>query len=157
MSPSILAAASSSASSSASASASVATGSLSTKTAPINPRPGGRLHLADLDLETEKAEFMVIWEKRKSIVKQKRDCEVALNDCLTGNKLFEGTRNGSIDNKFLICPQASNAIIITTLSSNGPDRIQVSVSKELSEDECMSSSVVDEADESVSTMYEIVG
>ena len=161
MSPSLLAAASSSASSSAcssaSASASVETGSLSIKTTPINPRPRGHPHLADLDLKTDKAEFIFIWEGRELIVKQKRDCEVALNDCLTGNELFEGMQNGCIDNRFSICPQISNATIITTLSSNGCDKIQVSASKELSEDEFMSSSVVDEADESVSTRYEIVG
>ena len=113
--------------------------------------------MADLELEAEKAEFMSIWDKRKLVVKQKRECEVALNDCSTANKLFEGMQNGYIDDRFLICPQTSNAMIITTLSSSGRDRIQLSVRKELSEDECMPNSVVDVAYESMSTRYEIVG
>lgn len=147
----LLAAASSSASSSASASAPAATGNVSTKTMPMSPRSRGSLHLADLELESEKAEFMSIWEKRKQIVKEKRESEVALNDCV-----LEGMQNDYIDDRFLICPQTTNAMIITTLSSSGRDRFQLSVSKEFSEDECMSLSVVDVAHESMPTRYEIV-
>jgi len=113
--------------------------------------------LANLDLESEKAEFMDIWEKRRLIVKQKRDCEEALNDCLTENELCEGMQNGCIEDRFLMCSQTSNAIIITSLSSNGRDRIQLSVSEEFLEDEYISSSVVDVEAEPMSTRYDIVG
>lgn len=113
--------------------------------------------MAALDLESEKAEFMVIWEKRRLIVKQKRDCEEAFNDCLTKNELFEGMQNGCIDERYLICSQTSNAVIITSFPSNGRDRIQLSAKEELSKDEHMLSSVVNAEAEPMPTRYEIVG